>query len=276
MAQKMQMGLGKGLSALLGDLEGGNESRSEISTLKISRIEPNRAQPRTKFDEAALEELAESIRTHGVITPVVVRRIGEDRYQLIAGERRYRASRLAGLDELPARVLEVDETGHPYVYLSTSFHYGWRSWSTADIPVWKIDALTGEEVWSQVYECYSENGLSGGVQGSLSLGTGSLDGILYVAMARYPNSWNGQLLALDTETGEEIWSYTSDSYSWSTPTCFYDTEGNGYVLYTSCIQGKMYWFDGLTGENMTWDNTGAVSKSPKGMVINNGAYVGLD
>jgi len=59
---------------------------------------------------STLEELAESIRTHGVITPVVVRRIGEDRYQLIAGERRYRASRLAGLDELPARVLEVDET----------------------------------------------------------------------------------------------------------------------------------------------------------------------
>lgn len=110
MAQKMQKGLGKGLSALLGDLEGGNASQPEVSVLKISRIEPNRAQPRTKFDEAALEELAESIRTHGVITPVVVRRIGEDRYQLIAGERRYRASRLAGLDELPARVLEVDET----------------------------------------------------------------------------------------------------------------------------------------------------------------------
>ncbi len=67
-------------------------------------------------------------------------------------------------------------------------------------------------------------------------------------MARYPQSWNGKLLAIDTETGEELWSYTTDSYSWSSPTCFYDTEGNGYVLYTSSIQGKMYWFDGLTGE----------------------------
>ncbi len=110
MAQKAQMGLGKGLSALLGDLDGGSAPQPEVAKLKISRIEPNREQPRTKFDEAALEELAESIRIHGVITPVVVRRIGEDRYQLIAGERRYRASRLAGLDELPARVLEVDET----------------------------------------------------------------------------------------------------------------------------------------------------------------------
>ena len=145
-------------------------------------------------------------------------------------------------------VLEVDETGHPYVYLSTSFHLGWRSWSTADIPVWKIDAVTGEEVWSRSYECRSESGVSGGVQGSISLGTGSLEGIVYVAMAREPEGYNGQLLALDAQTGEELWSYTSDSYSWSTPTCFYDSEGRGYVLYTSCIQGKLYMLDGLTGE----------------------------
>lgn len=145
-------------------------------------------------------------------------------------------------------VLEVDESGHPYIYLSTSFHLGWRSSYMATIPVWKIDAVTGEEVWSHDYECYSESGLSGGVQGSLSLGKGSLDGILYVAMAREPNGYNGQLLALDTATGEEIWTYTSDSYSWSTPTCFYDTNGNGYVLYTSCINGRMYLLDGLTGE----------------------------
>lgn len=144
-------------------------------------------------------------------------------------------------------VLEVDDTGHPYVYLSTSFHLGWRSSYMATIPVWKIDAVTGKEVWYHDYECYSESGLSGGVQGSLSLGKGPLDGILYVAMARYPNSYNGQLLALDTKTGEEVWTFTSDSYSWSTPTCFYDTAGRGYVLYTSVINGKMYMLDGLTG-----------------------------
>lgn len=145
-------------------------------------------------------------------------------------------------------VLEVDEKGHPYIYLSTSFHMGWRSYYTATIPVWKIDAVTGEEVWHHDYECYSESGLSGGVQGSLTLGKGELDGILYVAMARYPNSYDGELLALDTGTGEELWTYRSDSYSWSTPTCFYDTDGHGYVLYTSCIGGRMYWLDGLTGE----------------------------
>ena len=144
-------------------------------------------------------------------------------------------------------VLELDETGHPYIYLSTSFHLGWRSYSTATIPVWKIDAVTGQEVWHHDYTCYSEDGLSGGVQGSLALGKGKLSGLLYVSMARYPNGGNGQLLCLDTETGEEVWTFTSDSYGWSTPTCFYDTNGNGYVLYASCIQGSLYWLDGRSG-----------------------------
>lgn len=102
-----QKGLGKGLSALLGDLERESAPASDVTSLRITRIEPNRDQPRRSFDEQALEELAESIRIHGIITPVVVRRIGEDRYQLIAGERRYRAARMAGLEELPARVLDV-------------------------------------------------------------------------------------------------------------------------------------------------------------------------
>lgn len=145
-------------------------------------------------------------------------------------------------------ILEVDDTGHPYIYLSTSFHLGWRSSGIAEIPVWKIDAVTGEEVWHHSYDCHSVSDLSGGVQGSLSLGTGPLDGILYVAVARYPNGENGTLVALDTETGEEVWTYQSGSYSWSTPVTFYDTDGKGYVLYTSCIQGVMHLMDGLTGD----------------------------
>ena len=85
------------------------------------------------------------------------------------------------------------------------------------------------------------------MQGSLALGEGSLDGLLYVAMGRCPGYGNGQLLCLDAETGDEVWTYTSDSYAWSSPTCFYDTRGNGYVLYASCIQGSLYWLDGRTG-----------------------------
>ena len=170
-------------------------------------------------------------------------------------------------------VLELDDTGHPYIYLSTSFHLGWRSSYRATIPVWKIDAVTGKEVWHHDYECYSESGLSGGVQGSLSLGKGPLAGILYVSMARYPDPWDGQLLALDTDTGEEIWTYTSGSYSWSTPTCFYDTEGRGYVLYASCIGGSLYMLDGRTGELLdTFPFGVTVEASP--VVYNNTVVMG--
>ena len=145
-------------------------------------------------------------------------------------------------------VLEVDDTGHPYIYMSTSFHLGWRSSYTAEIPIWKIDAVTGQEVWHHSYTCYSVQELSGGVQGSLSLGTGPLEGIVYASVARCPGGQNGMLVALDKDTGEELWTYTSDSYSWSTPVCFYDTDGNGYVLYTSAINGTMFLFNGRTGD----------------------------
>ena len=144
-------------------------------------------------------------------------------------------------------VLEVDENGHPYVYISTSFRYGLRGFYNVDVPVWKIDAMNGEVVWQREYSCYTEEGVSGGCQASFALGKGSLDGILYVAMARHPDPGTGLLIAIDTETGEEIWTYES-GYAWSTPTCFYDTEGNGYVLYTSCLDGSMYLLDGLTGK----------------------------
>ena len=144
-------------------------------------------------------------------------------------------------------VLEVDENGHPYLYISTSFRYGLRGYYNVEVPVWKIDAVTGEKVWERRYSCYTEEGVSGGSQASFALGKGELDGILYVAMARYPNPGTGQLIAIDTDTGEELWTYES-GYAWSTPTVFYDTAGHGYVLYTSAIEGSIYLLDGLTGE----------------------------
>ena len=170
-------------------------------------------------------------------------------------------------------VMELDETGHPYIYLSTSYHLGWRGSNAVEIPIWKIDAVNGKEVWHTSYDCYSVKDLSGGVQGSLGLGTGALDGILYVSVARCPNIDNGKLVALDTETGRELWSYTSDSYSWSSPTCFYDTDGNGYVLYASAINGTLYWFDGLTGEICdTFDFGCTVEASP--IVFDNTVVIG--
>ena len=98
-------GLGRGLDALFGDEQASSAAPQGI---RLSDIEPNPRQPRQDFDPAAQEELAQSIRENGVITPITLRKTG-DTYQIIAGERRWRASRMAGLHEIPAVVLDVDE-----------------------------------------------------------------------------------------------------------------------------------------------------------------------
>lgn len=98
-------GLGAGLNALFGETAGAEE----ISSLPISRVEPREAQPRISFDEASLNELAESIREYGLIQPITVRSLDNGYYQIIAGERRWRAARLAGLREVPVRVIEADD-----------------------------------------------------------------------------------------------------------------------------------------------------------------------
>ncbi len=103
-------GLGKGLGALFGDdalLK--TESSENLHLLPLSQVECNADQPRKHFDEEALSELADSIREHGVIQPLTVRRLSNGDYQIIAGERRWRAARLAGLSEIPAIVVEADD-----------------------------------------------------------------------------------------------------------------------------------------------------------------------
>ena len=108
MASKKPSGLGRGLGALLGDDVLKPEAAGNLY-LPISQVESCSAQPRKLFDEAALAELAESIREHGVIQPLTVRKLASGYYQIIAGERRWRAARLAGLTEVPAVVIEADD-----------------------------------------------------------------------------------------------------------------------------------------------------------------------
>lgn len=98
-------GLGKGLDALFID----NTTDNGAVTLRISEIEPNRSQPRKEFDESALADLADSIREHGVIQPLLVRPLPTGGYQLVAGERRWRASRMAGLGEVPVVIRELSD-----------------------------------------------------------------------------------------------------------------------------------------------------------------------
>ena len=127
---KMQHGLGRGLSALLGDTSDITDLRkpvgyinkeivndavrqdtSDILRIPVDRIEPNPFQPRMSFDPEALAELAESIRSFGLIQPVTVRRKADGKYQIISGERRYRASRMAGMDMIPAYIRDANDQG---------------------------------------------------------------------------------------------------------------------------------------------------------------------
>ena len=101
-------GLGKGLGALM--LENNTDSMVSTSTLSINEIVPNKEQPRKTFDETALAELADSIRQHGVLQPLLVRPLANGGYQLVAGERRWRASRMAELKEVPVIIKELSDT----------------------------------------------------------------------------------------------------------------------------------------------------------------------
>lgn len=102
-------GLGRGLDALLADNEIESSGSGGVTVLRITEIEPNRGQARKDFDSEALEELASSISQHGVIQPLVVRRKDNGFYEIIAGERRWRASKMAGLTQIPVIVKDIDD-----------------------------------------------------------------------------------------------------------------------------------------------------------------------
>ena len=101
-----ERGLGRGFGALFGESA---ENAEGLQMLPISKVEPREDQPRVTFDEIALEELADSLKTHGMIQPITARKLDSGFFQIIAGERRWRAARLAGLSEVPVRVMEADD-----------------------------------------------------------------------------------------------------------------------------------------------------------------------
>ena len=104
-----QKGLGRGLGALLGDFQEESVEKSPYQQLPIHKVEPNPHQPRQDFDEEELQNLADSITEHGVVQPLTVREVAGGYYQIIAGERRWRAARLAGLTQVPAVIIEADD-----------------------------------------------------------------------------------------------------------------------------------------------------------------------
>ena len=102
-------GLGKGLGALLGDFDAETSEKSPYQLLPVYKVEPNPNQPRQDFDEEELQNLSDSIAEHGVVQPLTVRQLDSGYYQIIAGERRWRAARMAGLSEIPAVIIEADD-----------------------------------------------------------------------------------------------------------------------------------------------------------------------
>ena len=102
-------GLGKGLGALFGDIQEEIQEKGPYQLLPLHKVEPNRSQPRQDFDEEELAALSESIALHGIIQPLTVRELSGGYYQIIAGERRWRAARMAGLSEIPAVIIEADD-----------------------------------------------------------------------------------------------------------------------------------------------------------------------
>ena len=103
-------------------------------------------------------------------------------------------------------VLSVED-GHLYLYVSTSFRLGWRSSTTAEVPVWKIDAETGEVIWQTSYDCSSEDSVSGGVQSTIAVGKEELSDNIYVTVARTGGQAQGVLACIDKNSGKVNWEH---------------------------------------------------------------------
>ena len=176
------------------------------------------------------------------------------------------------LDDTNCSPVVSIEDGHPYIYISTSFHMGWRSSYKAEIPIFKIDAETGEIVWKTSYECYTVSDLSGVVQGTIAVGKNTLSDMIFVPVARTPGAGSGTLVALKKDTGEKVWERETSVYSWSSPVDFYDKDGNGYLAY--CNTGfNLYLIDGKTGDVLDQMNLGGnIEASP--VVYNSYIVVG--
>ena len=158
------------------------------------------------------------------------------------------------------------------MYVSTSFRLGWRSYDTATVPVWKIDAETGEIVWHTDYECTTDDGVSGGVQSTIACGKNSLADYIYVTVAKTSDNASGVLACLRKSDGSKVWE-DSSSYAWSSPVCVYNKDGSGKVLYCNST-GDIRLLDGKTGkqEDVLSVSDGVIEASPA--VYDNYAVVG--
>lgn len=164
------------------------------------------------------------------------------------------------------------EDGKAYLYASTSFHLGWRSNKVCEVPIWKIDAQTGQIIWKISYNCNSAEGVSGGVQSTIAVGKKNISDYIYVTVSKTGSQYAGKMVCVNKKTGKVEWEHLS-SYSWSSPVCVYNRDGTGKVIYCAS-DGIMYLLDGKTGKlhKKLSLSAGNIEASP--VVYNNLAVVG--
>jgi len=146
---------------------------------------------------------------------------------------------------------ESPEDGTCYIYISTSLHItakGSADPRKGGIPIWKIDAATGEIVWrTPDYQCYTISGVSGGVQATPVLGRHDIADLVIYPIARTPGVNSGILVALDKDTGKEVWRTDLVNYSWSSPLAVYTPGGKSYIVQCDSV-GTMLLIEGTTGK----------------------------
>ena len=168
-------------------------------------------------------------------------------------------------------IFEFDEkTGRGYLYTAPSLHWTKDYSDSGTVPIYKLDAITGEIIWKVDYKCLTITDISGGVQSSPAIGRPgtNLEGMIFYTIARIYREENpydyysGLMVALDTETGEEIWRWEMADYTWSSPVGVYTDDGKGYMIVFDS-EGDGFLMDGLTGERMDSTSVGwLVEASP--------------
>ena len=161
------------------------------------------------------------------------------------------------------------ENGTAYIYISTSLHITGQGDSQSEsgkIPIWKINAATGEKVWeSTPFHCYSLPGVSGGVEGTGILGQHDISNLVIYPVARTPSTYSGLLVALDKNTGQEVWRFEMSNYAWSSPVAVYTPEGKSYIVICDSI-GNIFLLEGATGQLLssmsTTDKDSPIEASP--------------
>ena len=169
-------------------------------------------------------------------------------------------------------VFEWNGLDSGYIYTAPSLHWT-ADGSKGYICIYKLDAKTGDIVWEQRFDCYTVSGVSGGVQSTPLLGKPGteLEGLILYTVARTPNEWNGELVALSTETGEVVWKKSMDNYTWSSPVAVYDKDGKAYIIVGDSL-GIMKMYDSKGNVLSTVELGTNIEASPA--VFNNTLVVG--